>query len=220
MSEKIVIIDYGSGNLHSAHKTFAHVADQSELSADISISADPQDILRADRIVLPGQGAFADCMNGLTNITGMHEALKERVIQGGAPFFGICVGMQLMASRGLEHGAHDGLGWIAGDVVPLRPENSSLKVPHMGWNEVTSESDHFMLRGITEKSRQNPAHFYFVHSFMVECKDPDHVLAQADYGGPVTAIIGRDNLIGAQCHVENSQQDGLDLIGRFLRWKP
>ena len=220
MSENIVIIDYGSGNLHSAQKTFAYVIEQKGFDAKAVISARAEDILSADRVVLPGQGAFADCMAGLEAIPGMHDALEERVIKGAIPFFGICVGMQLMASRGLEHGEHGGLGWIPGDVVPLKPSDPTLKIPHMGWNNVMSESDHFMLQGITEKSRQNPTHFYFVHSFMVQCKDPSHMLAYTDYGGKVTALIGRDNLIGAQCHVENSQQDGLDLIERFLRWTP
>ncbi len=220
MGEKIIIIDYGSGNLHSAQKTFAYVIDQKGHDAKAEISNRAEDILTADRVVLPGQGAFADCMDGLEAIPGMRDALEERVIKGGIPFFGICVGMQLMASRGHEHGVHDGLGWIAGDVVPLEPDDPALKVPHMGWNEVYSKSGHFMLQGITEKSRQNRPHFYFVHSYMVKCKNSDHVLATTEYGEDVTAIIGRDNLIGAQCHVENSQQDGLDLIDRFLHWKP
>lgn len=216
--DTIIVIDYGSGNLRSAAKAFEHVCVRDGYDFDIKISGNPDDVLKAGRIVLPGQGAFGDCMNGLKGIDGMVEALQTRVIDQGIPFFGICVGMQLMASRGLEHGEHDGLGWIDGEVVPMRPSDLSLKIPHMGWNEIEVSDagrDHPVLDGI-----KNGEHYYFVHSFMVQLKDSSHVLAQCSYGGSVTSIIGRANMVGAQFHPEKSQEAGLALISNFLKWNP
>lgn len=223
MTENIIIIDYGSGNLRSAEKAFAHVIQDQGLNAAARISPHAEDVLKADRIVLPGQGAFGDCMQGLENTPGMREALEKRVLKDGVPFFGICVGMQLLVAQGLEHGVHEGLGWIEGQCVPLVPKDVELKIPHMGWNIVQSTQAgeaHFMLQGITKSSGNLPPHFYFVHSFMVECKDKDHVLGYADYGGEVSAIIGRDNIFGTQFHPEKSQKAGLKLIENFLRWRP
>lgn len=223
MTQTIAIIDYGSGNLRSAAKAFEHVVTDDGLSARVIITNKADDVAAADRIVLPGQGAFGDCIGGLKAVPGMVEALEQAVIKKGRPFFGICVGMQLLATRGLEHGTHDGLGWIPGDVVKMAPANDSFKIPHMGWNNVrctkTGES-HPVLRSITENSAAGGPHFYFVHSFMVESKNTDMILAAADYGGPVNAIIGRDNIIGTQFHPEKSQESGLALIRGFLHWKP
>ncbi len=219
--DSVVIIDYGSGNLRSAAKAFEHAAAAEKLDVAVKISARPEDIKAATRIVLPGQGAFADCMGGLSSIPGMRTALEEAVIEKGAPFLGICVGMQLMADRGLEHGAHAGLGWIPGEVVKMEPADESLKIPHMGWNELIipqpgdQDNRHFVLRNM-----DSSAHYYFVHSFMFKCTNDHHVLAWADYGGPVAAIVGRDNMLGVQFHPEKSQADGLKLIGQFLKWKP
>lgn len=217
----VAIVDYGSGNLRSAAKAFERVIEPAGLNLDVKLTDKAEDVLNAARIVLPGQGAFGDCMRGLTALEGMREALEESVIKGGKPFLGICVGMQLMANRGLEHGGHDGLGWIPGEVVPITPPDPGFKIPHMGWNTLSAKdiendaSPHFVLR-----SADSSAHYYFVHSFMFECKDSHHMLAETDYGGPVTAIVGRDNMIGMQFHPEKSQQDGLNLIEDFLRWNP
>lgn len=223
MTQTIAIIDYGSGNLRSAAKAFDHVATTEGLSARVIITASAIDVAGADRIILPGQGAFVDCMNGLNAVPGMVEALSEAVLKRGAPFFGICVGMQLLATRGLEHGVHDGLGWIPGDVVKMAPSDPALKIPHMGWNNVrctASGNNHPVLRSITESSAPEGPHFYFVHSFMIESDKTDMMLATGDYGGPVNAIIGRDNIIGTQFHPEKSQEAGLALIRDFIKWKP
>jgi glutamine amidotransferase len=223
MSQTIAIIDYGSGNLRSAAKAFEHVIVTENLPMRVIVTDVAADVAGADRIVLPGQGAFADCMNGLTNVPGMIGALEDAVLEQGRPFFGICVGMQLLATRGLEHGTHQGLGWIEGDVVKMTPSDASLKIPHMGWNTVTcteAGSSHPVLRSITESADAEGPHFYFVHSFMVESKNTDMMLATGDYGGPVNAIIGRDNIIGTQFHPEKSQEAGLALIRDFLKWKP
>ena len=212
----IAIIDYGSGNLRSAAKAFERAARESGLQAEIKITADADEVRRADRIVLPGQGAFGDCMKGLSAVSGMREALDETVLRRGRPFFGICVGMQLMADRGVEHGVHPGLGWIPGEVVPLRPSDPSLKIPQMGWNDlVLTAPRHPVLAGIADGR-----HAYFVHSYRFACADPAHELARADYGGPVTAIVGRDNMVGTQFHPEKSQDTGLALVSAFLAWKP
>ncbi len=192
-------------------------------SCDVIITADPEKMRQADRLVLPGQGAFADCMAGLSSVPGMIEVLTERVIQNAVPFLGICVGMQLMATRGLEFGSHAGLGWIPGDVVKITPDDPSLKIPHMGWNDVVMSSSalqHPIMHSIIENIPETSPHFYFVHSFMFDCKEADHVLAYAEYGQRVTAIIGRDNMIGTQFHPEKSQQNGLALLSYFLNWKP
>ncbi|MCF8495915.1 MAG: imidazole glycerol phosphate synthase subunit HisH [Alphaproteobacteria bacterium] len=223
--ELLIVIDYGSGNLRSAAKAFEHVAKAEGLDLLVRISARSEDVLKADRIVLPGQGAFGDCMNGLSGLEGMTEALNMRVIEQGAPFFGICVGMQLMGSRGMEHGVHAGLNWIEGDVVPLEARDPALKIPHMGWNTLhvpkESEQDnrHFVLRSV-ETSGESPDHFYFVHSFMFQCKYSHHVLGVTEYGRPFPSVVGRDNMIGIQFHPEKSQKAGLKLLGNFLRWKP
>lgn len=217
MNNTVVIIDYGSGNLRSAAKAFEKVIADEALDYDVIVSANPEDLNKAAKIVLPGQGAFGDCINGLSSIPGMRDALNDNVIKKSKPFFGICVGMQLMATRGLEHGTHAGLGWIAGDVVKMTPSDKSLKIPHMGWNELNiteAGKQHFVLR-----NTKTPDHYYFVHSFLFECKDKTHILGTAEYGGDVPAIIGRDNMIGSQFHPEKSQQAGLQLISGFLNWK-
>ena len=218
MTETIAIIDYGSGNLRSAAKAFEREAGGLEDTPSIVVTADADLVRRADRIVLPGVGAFADCRAGLLAVAGMREALDSRVIHGGVPFLGICVGMQLMATRGLEKGVHDGLGWIPGDVVPLTPADPALKVPHMGWNTLTFTQSHPLLDGLVDG--EAGLHAYFVHSYHLATTDPATLLATADYGGPVTAAVGRDNLFGTQFHPEKSQTLGLALIRNFLRWKP
>ncbi len=181
----------------------------------INVTSDPNKVAGADHVVLPGVGAFRACKNGLTAIEGMVDALTEAVIEKGRPFLGICVGMQLMASRGLEHGTTDGLGWIAGDVVKLTPDDPELKIPHMGWNDLDVKLAHPLFDGI-----ETGQHAYFVHSYQLAAANPAHVLATVDYGGPITAIVGRDNMVGTQFHPEKSQATGLRLIENFLKWKP
>lgn len=220
----ITIIDYGSGNLHSAAKAFEHMANEYEIDCDIRISSNPQDLRTSDRIVLPGQGAFGDCIDNLTSIDGMIETLNETVLQGGKAFLGICVGMQLLADKGYEKGAHKGLGWIPGEVIPLAPQDPALKIPHMGWNtlQVTEEQQlnpNFVLRSI-DSSPEKPTHYYFVHSFCFKIKESKNLYASCNYGGHFPAIIGRDNVIGMQFHPEKSHNDGLKLIGDFMLWKP
>ena len=215
-AETIAIVDYGSGNLRSAAKAFERAARDAGLRAAIKVTADADEVRRADRIVLPGQGAFGDCMKGLSAVEGMREALEDAVLQRRRPFFGICVGMQLMADTGVEHGIHAGLGWIPGEVVPLRPNDDTLKIPQMGWNDlVLNAPEHPVLAGIT-----TGAHAYFTHSYRFACANPAHELASVTYGGAVTAIIGRDNMIGTQFHPEKSQDTGLALVSAFLAWKP
>jgi len=179
------------------------------------VTSQPAEVAAADRIVLPGVGAFADCRAGLYGVAGMVDTLQREVIERGKPFLGICVGMQLMASRGVEYGIHAGLDWIAGDVVRIEPGKGHLKIPHMGWNELSDLKPHALLEGIAPRD-----HAYFVHSFQLAATRPETVLALTDYGGPVTAIVGRDNLAGTQFHPEKSQATGLRLIANFLRWKP
>jgi imidazole glycerol-phosphate synthase subunit HisH len=215
MVQSVAIIDYGSGNLRSAAKAVMR-ASKDSVDSEVMVTADPYLVERADRIILPGVGAFADCMSGLMAIAGLREALEHAVLKKGRPFLGICVGMQLMGSRGHEHGIHEGLNWIPGDVARLAPADPQLKVPHMGWNEVVPSSDDLMLRPF----ESGTAHAYFVHSFHMTPADPAHQMATVDYGGPVTAIIGRDNLIGTQFHPEKSQEAGLAFLGGFLRWRP
>lgn len=210
-----VIIDYGSGNLRSAAKAFERACRESNLSMNINVTSDASKVAAADRIVLPGVGAFRACKTGLLALDGMADALQEAVIEKGRPFFGICVGMQLMASRGIEHGTTEGLGWIGGDVVNLAPDDPGLKIPHMGWNELQLQAAHPLFDGI-----ETGQHVYFVHSYHLAAHNPDHILATVDYGGPVTAIVGRDNMIGTQFHPEKSQETGLRLIANFLRWNP
>ncbi|HEY0835394.1 MAG TPA: imidazole glycerol phosphate synthase subunit HisH [Azospirillum sp.] len=211
----VALIDYGSGNLRSAAKAVERAAADAGLSFDVLVTADADAVRRADRVVLPGVGAFADCKRGLSEVPGMLDALEETVIRGGRPFLGICVGMQLMAERGLEHGVHQGLGWIKGEVVPLEPADPALKIPHMGWNELEVVREHPVLKGLP-----TGAHAYFVHSYRIQCADPSNELARVEYGGPVTAVIGRDNLVGTQFHPEKSQAAGLALIANFLTWQP
>jgi glutamine amidotransferase len=213
-----VIIDYGSGNLHSAAKAFERAAKDSGITQPIVVSNDPDAVKRADRVVLPGVGAFADCRRGLDEVPGMIEALDETVRRKGRPFFGICVGMQLMAERGLEYVTTKGLGWIRGDVKKIAPSDASLKIPHMGWNTLDEKRPHPLLEGIA--TGPNGLHAYFVHSYHLDAADRADLIAQADYGGPVNAIVGRDNFVGTQFHPEKSQRMGLALIANFLKWKP
>ena len=211
----IAVIDYGSGNLRSAAKACERAAADISLSDKVIVTSRPEDVLAADRIVLPGQGAFADCRRGVAAVPGLEDALIEAVIARGRPFLGICVGMQLMAERGLEFEIVEGFGWIRGDVVPIEPDDPSLKIPHMGWNELTPRSDHPVLGGLPAGT-----HVYFVHSFELYPSDPTNVLAETDYGGPIVAAVGRDNLIGTQFHPDKSQAAGLRFIANFLRWRP
>jgi imidazole glycerol-phosphate synthase subunit HisH len=214
----VAIIDYGSGNLHSARKAFERAAREAGLSREVRVTARPEEVLGADHVVLPGVGAFADCRRGLDGVSGMVEALNEAVRQQGKPFLGICVGAQLMATRGLEHEVVAGLNWIAGDVAPIKPRDSGLKIPHMGWNTLDLRRSHPLLEGV--KTGPNGLHAYFVHSFQLYADDAGDVVATADYGGPVTAIIARGNIAGTQFHPEKSQTLGLKLIANFLKWRP
>jgi len=216
--QRVAIIDYGSGNLHSAAKAFERAAQESGSGASIAVTADPAEVLAADRIVLPGVGAFADCKAGLDAVPGMVEALEEGVRRKGRPFLGICVGAQLMAERGLEFRVTRGLGWIAGDVKAIEPADPALKIPHMGWNTLTVVNDHPLLEGIA--TGPSGLHAYFVHSFHFVTPDRAALVAEAEYGGPVTAMVGRDNMAGTQFHPEKSQTLGLKLIANFLAWRP
>ena len=210
-----VIIDYESGNLRSAAKAFERVAKEEGLDTTVVVTSDVDQVMKADHIVLPGVGAYGDCMAGLSRLDGMIDALNECVHRNGRPFLGVCVGMQLMADRGLEHGETSGLGWISGDIVALEPADQTLKVPHMGWNELNLKTAHAVFDGICDGD-----HTYFVHSFHYKATNPDHILADVDYGGPVVSAVGRDNLVGTQFHPEKSQATGLKLIANFLKWKP
>jgi glutamine amidotransferase len=212
------IVDYGSGNLHSAAKAFERAAREAEISEKIVVTRDPDLVARADRVVLPGVGAFADCRRGLDALAGMHEALETNVRERGRPFFGICVGMQLLAERGREYEVTEGLGWIGGEVDRIAPSDPNLKIPHMGWNTLDLRRDHPLLAGI--KTGKDGLHAYFVHSYQLNVADRADLIAEAEYGGPVTAIVGRDNIVGTQFHPEKSQKLGLALIANFLRWKP
>ena len=214
----VAIVDYGSGNLHSAAKAFERAARESGHVQPIVVTSDPDEVARAERIVLPGVGAFADCRRGLDAVSGMVEALDENVRKKGKPFFGICVGMQLMAERGREYEVTSGLGWITGEVDRIRPNDAALKIPHMGWNTLDVKCTHKLLDGIP--TGNEGLHAYFVHSFELRPQRARDLVAQTDYGGPLTAIVGRDNMIGTQFHPEKSQKLGLALIANFLRWKP
>lgn len=216
--QRVTIIDYGSGNLHSARKAFERAALEADLSVKIEVTARPEDVRSADRIVLPGVGAFADCKRGLDGVAGMSEALEDAVRKHGRPFLGICVGMQLMATRGLEFGETPGLGWIEGEVKAIEPADRSLKIPHMGWNTLTVVNDHPLLAGI--RSGADGLHAYFVHSYHLVPRDRSVVVAETDYGGPITAIVAKGNTAGTQFHPEKSQVLGLKLIANFLRWRP
>lgn len=209
------IIDYGSGNLRSAAKAFERAAREAGVAIEILVTRDAEAVRRAERVVLPGVGAFAECRRGLAAVPGMEEALAETVLRRGRPFLGICVGMQLMAERGREFETVAGLGWIPGEVVALAPADPALKIPHMGWNELAPRRAHPVLDGLARG-----AHAYFVHGFRFACAAPRDVLAVVEYGGEIAAAVGRDNLVGTQFHPEKSQATGLRLIADFLRWRP
>ena len=214
----VAILDYGSGSLRSAAKAFERAARETSFSNDIIVTDDPEKVRNASHIVLPGVGAYADCRAGLDAVTGMVDVLIEQVIKGGKPFFGICVGMQLMSTVGREFATTDGLDWVAGEVVAIEPNDPSLKIPHMGWNELVLDpagKSHPVLNGISDGD-----HAYFVHSYHMHVSNPDQRLASVSYGGELTAMIGRDNMIGTQFHPEKSQKTGLTIIGNFLGWKP
>ncbi len=215
---RVAIIDYGSGNLRSATKAFERAARESGIDATIDLTDKPDSVAAADRIVLPGVGAYADCKSGLDLVPGMRDALIDAVETRARPFLGICVGMQLMSSRGLEKATTEGFGWIAGDVVEMTPSDPSLKIPQIGWNTLTLENPHPLFDGIP--TGPDGLHAYFVHSYHLAARHPAEVIATTDYGGPTTAFVGRDNMAGSQFHPEKSQVLGLALIANFLRWKP
>ncbi len=214
----VAIIDYGSGNLHSAAKAFERASVESASGFAVKVTADPEQVLAADRIVLPGVGAFADCRSGLLRVAGMMDALSEAVRDKGRPFLGICVGMQLMASRGLEHGETPGFGWIGGEVRAIEPADPALKIPHMGWNTLDVVNPHPLLEGI--ETGPNGLHAYFVHSYHFVAEARNDIVAETGYGGAVTAMVARDNYAGTQFHPEKSQTLGLALIANFLKWRP
>jgi glutamine amidotransferase len=214
----VAIVDYGSGNLHSAAKAFERAARESGHDQPIVVTSKPEQVAAASRVVLPGVGAFADCRRGLDGIPGMIDALEQNVRKRGRPFFGICVGMQLMAERGREYQVTPGLGWIAGEVDRIAPGDAALKIPHMGWNTLNMLKTHALLADIP--LGPDGLHAYFVHSFELKPTQRGDLVAQADYGGPLTAIVGRDNMVGTQFHPEKSQRLGLALIANFLKWAP
>ncbi len=214
----VAIIDYGSGNLHSAAKAFERAAREQDSKLSIKVTAEPDEVLSAERVVLPGVGAFADCKAGLAAVSGMIEALEESVQERGTPFLGICVGLQLMATRGLEHGVTPGLDWIGGEVRAIEPDDPSLKIPHMGWNTLTLAREHKLFDGIP--TGPEGLHAYFVHSYHFVPEDKDSLVATTDYGGEVTAFVARANMAGSQFHPEKSQRLGLALIANFLKWMP
>jgi imidazole glycerol-phosphate synthase subunit HisH len=214
----VAVIDYGSGNLQSAAKALERASRESGAGEPILVTNDPEAVRRADRVVLPGVGAFADCRHGLEAVPGMVDALTEVARKRARPFLGICVGMQLLAERGLEHGTTDGLGWIKGVVDRIVPSDASLKIPHMGWNTLIARREHALFDGIA----LGPAglHAYFVHSYQLAPADKDDLVADTEYGGPITAVVARGNIAGTQFHPEKSQRLGLALLANFLRWKP
>ncbi len=212
---KLAIVDYGSGNLRSAEKAFLRASAESGIGAEVRVSSRPEEIAAADRVVLPGVGAFADCRRGILAVPGLLDALEEAAIRRARPFLGICVGMQLMAECGREFETVAGLGWIGGEVVAIAPSDPSLKIPHMGWNEIEPCREHPLLFGLPPAS-----HVYFVHSYHLLPREERDLLALTDYGGPITAIVGRGNLAGTQFHPEKSQKIGLSFIGNFLSWRP
>lgn len=215
---RVAIIDYGSGNLRSAVKSFERSAREAGVSAEIDLTSDADRVATADRIVLPGVGAYADCRAGLDAVPGMVDALNAAVVEKARPFFGICVGMQLMSARGLEKTVTNGLGWIAGDVVEMTPSDATLKIPQIGWNTLELVCPHPLFDGI--RTGEDGLHAYFVHSYHLAAENEADVVARTDYGGPVTAAVGRDNMFGTQFHPEKSQTLGLALIANFLKWKP
>jgi glutamine amidotransferase len=209
------VIDYGSGNLRSAAKAFERVASEIGGTETIIVTSRAEDAAAADRIVLPGQGAFADCRRGLAAVPGLEDAVSEAVIARGRPFFGICVGMQLMADRGREFETVEGLGWVGGEIVAIEPADPSFKIPHMGWNELSLTREHPVFDGVAEGT-----HTYFVHSYHFAVADTADLLATADYAQALTAAVARGNMVGTQFHPEKSQQAGMRLIANFLRWRP
>ena len=215
--QRVVIVDYGSGNLHSAHKAVERAARESGAASEVIVSADAEAVVRADRVILPGVGAFADCKAGLDAVPGMIEALREFALVQAKPFLGICVGMQLLATRGLEFGETPGLDWLGGDVCLIEPADPALKVPHMGWNTLDKVRDHPLLDGMA--LGPEGLHAYFVHSFHLAPASEQDLVATTDYGGPITAMVARDNIAGTQFHPEKSQTLGLALLSNFLRWR-
>ncbi|WOS62813.1 imidazole glycerol phosphate synthase subunit HisH [Sinorhizobium fredii] len=215
---RVAIIDYGSGNLRSATKAFERAAREAGIDAAIDLTDKPERVASADRIVLPGVGAYADCRRGLDAVAGMEEALAQAVEKEGRPFLGICVGMQLMSSRGLEKTTTHGFGWIPGDVVEMMPGDPSLKIPQIGWNTLRLNRQHALFEGIP--TGETGLHAYFVHSYHLAAAKPEQVIAETEYGGPVTAFVANGNKAGAQFHPEKSQTLGLALLSNFLRWKP
>ncbi len=215
---RVAIIDYGSGNLRSATKAFERAAQEAGLDASIELTDKADVVAAADRVVLPGVGAYADCRAGLDAVPGMNDALIEAVERKGRPFLGICVGMQLMSSRGLEKTVTEGLGWIEGDVREMEPADPTLKIPQIGWNTLDLTRPHPLFEGI--QTGPDGLHAYFVHSYHLAARNPQDVVATTDYGGPMTAFVARDNMAGSQFHPEKSQPLGLALIANFLRWKP
>jgi glutamine amidotransferase len=215
---RVAIIDYGSGNLRSATKAFERASREAGIDAVIDLTDKAENVAAADRVVLPGVGAYADCRRGLDAVPGMTEVLIEAVEKKARPFLGICVGMQLMSSRGREKTTTEGLGWIPGDVVKMTPDDADLKIPQIGWNTLDLQRAHPVFEGIP--TGPDGLHAYFVHSYHLAAQNPEDVIATAGYGGPITAFVGRDNMVGAQFHPEKSQKLGLALIANFLRWKP
>ena len=215
---KVVIVDYGSGNLRSALKAFERAAREAGVSATITLSADADHVANADRVVLPGVGAYADCRAGLDAIDGMDAALRHAVEDKARPFLGICVGMQLMSTRGLEKTTTPGFDWIPGDVVEIKPSDPALKIPQIGWNTLDLKTEHPLFDGIP--TGPDGLHAYFVHSYQLAANNADDVIAMTDYGGPVTAAVAHGNKAGTQFHPEKSQTLGLSLIANFLKWKP
>ena len=209
-----VIVDYESGNLHSAEKAFQRMAAETGAGA-VTVTSDPDTVRAASRVVLPGDGAFPACQKELYDHRGLFEAIEDAVIKGGRPFMGICIGMQMMATRGLEYTETPGFDWIPGTVAAISPSDPSLKIPHMGWNDLVIDHPHPIFEGI-----ETGHHAYFVHSYQFEVADPAHRLAHCDYAGDVTAVVGRDNIVGTQFHPEKSQSTGLRMIANFLRWAP
>jgi glutamine amidotransferase len=211
---RTVIVDYESGNLHSAQKAFQRMADETG-AGQVIVTSDPDTVRAADRIVLPGDGAFPACRKELFDHRGLFEAMEEAVITHARPFLGICIGMQMLATRGLEYTPTPGFDWIGGQVVRIDPADPALKVPHMGWNDLVIDQPHAIFDGINSGD-----HAYFVHSYHMRVADPAHLLAHVDYAGPITAIVGRDNILGMQFHPEKSQRVGLRMIANFLNWRP
>ena len=218
MKQTVAVIDYGSGNLRSAQKAFERAAREVELDCEIRLVTKAEQVTHADRVVLPGVGAYADCRAGLQALSGMVEALNEAVLRQGRPFLGICVGMQLMSARGLEKTVSQGLGWMKGDVAEITPSDAALKIPQVGWNTIHVKRSHPLFAGIP--TGEEGLHAYFVHSYHLASPHEDQILAETDYGGPVTAAVARDNMAGTQFHPEKSQMLGLKLLANFLGWEP